>query len=181
MAAYSALPQCQNSSCDSSSADNVDSPTLTTMLPVSGKRLTAIALIITSVQIVLFSISASMLYAAYQHSTTNNHDCLFAVSAWSPGLEAVKYETRIFEGSLYHNSPWKGEPRPELDALWHRVGQVGAMSISAEEVRRLGKDPDYVVKWPPDLGGGHVVSVETFHHLHCLVSCLRRNEASAGS
>ena len=43
------------------------------------------------------------------------------------------------------------------------------MSITEDEVRRLGKDPEYVVKWPESLGGGHVASVEVFHHLHCLV------------
>lgn len=97
----------------------------------------------------------------------------------------------IFRGSLYHHSKWKGEPRPELDEAWRQVGQgkfictqrkclhalnaecitfvVGAMSITEEQVRRLGKDPDYVVKWPDSLGGGHVASVEVFHHLHCLV------------
>jgi hypothetical protein len=121
-------------------------------------------------QVALFLSSAAMLYTATSRWRRSNQTCLSTVSQWSPGLEAVEYESLTFRGSLYHRSPWKGEPRPELDALWHRVGQVGAMSVTADEVRRLGKDPDYVVKWPEELGGGHVASVEVFHHLHCLVS-----------
>ena len=121
-------------------------------------------------QVALFLSSATMLYIATSRWRQSNQSCLSEVSQWSPGLEAVEYKSLTFRGSLYHTSAWKGEPRPELDSLWHRVGQVGIMSISADEVRRLGKDPDYVVKVPDDLGGGHVASVEVFHHLHCLAS-----------
>lgn len=121
-------------------------------------------------QVALFLSSGTMLHIATSRWRQSNQNCLSEISQWSPGLEAVEYDSLTFRGSLYHRSAWKGEPGPELDSLWHRVGQVGIMSITADEVRRLGKDPDYVVKVPEDLGGGHVASVEVFHHLHCLAS-----------
>jgi hypothetical protein len=131
-------------------------------------------------QAVLLLCSGTMLYIASCRLQESQKKCVEHVSAWSPGLDAVQYESQVFRGSLYHHSAWKGTPRPELDALWHRVGQVGSISITDEEVRRLGKDPDYTIRWPEVYGGGHVASVEVFHHLHCLVSirlqALRRFE-----
>jgi hypothetical protein len=34
----------------------------------------------------------------------------------------------------------------------------------------IGKDPERLVKWPNDLGGGYLARIEVFHQLHCLVS-----------
>ena len=119
-------------------------------------------------QILLLTLSATMLYIATSRLQDARDSMLSDISQWSPGLEAVEYESRTFRGSLYHLSPWKGAPDDELDALWYRVGQIGAMSITSDEVERLGKDPTLVVKWPEEAGGGHVASVEVFHHLHCL-------------
>jgi len=129
-------------------------------------------------QVMLFAASMTLFFWARISGSDTNCIPMTTISAWSPALEAVEYESHTFAGSPYHHSLWKGPPTPELDALWSRVGQVGAMSISGEEVRRLGKDPDYVIKWPEDLGGGHVVSVEVFHHLHCLVSWLSKMSRS---
>lgn len=133
------------------------------------KNSTLLTSLIWLFQLMLLLSSSLMLYIATSRLRQVKQGCLSEVSAWSPGLEAVEYESLTFRGSLFHKSAWKGQPRPELDALWHRVGQVSVMSITADEVRRLGKDPDYVVKWPEEQGGGHVASVEVFHHLHCLV------------
>lgn len=43
------------------------------------------------------------------------------------------------------------------------------MRISSEDARKAGIPHDYV-KIQEKYGGGYPVSVEGFHHLHCLVS-----------
>lgn len=122
-----------------------------------------------TVQLLLLALSASMLYLSRFENASQRCLSLSDVSSWTPAFEAVEYEPQTFRGDLYHVSPWKGQPNAELEALWARVGQVGAMSISTDEVRKLGKDPDFVIRWPEEYGGGHFASVEVFHHLHCLV------------
>ena len=174
MANYISLPQ-QDEKVEKSNPSSYETSNASlfhrwTSQERSSKLSTLLLSLLWLFQVALFLYSATMLHIATSRWRQSNQSCLSEISQWSPGLEAVEYESLTFRGSLYHRTAWKGEPRPELDSLWHRVGQVGIMSITAEEVRRLGKDPDYVVKVPEELGGGHVASVEVFHHLHCLAS-----------
>jgi hypothetical protein len=50
------------------------------------------------------------------------------------------------------HSLFRGEPSPETDAEWERVSQLGPMVMSGDEVRKVGKNPDHVVKAPLEWG-----------------------------
>lgn len=45
---------------------------------------------------------------------------------------------------------------------------VGAIRITEDDVRALGKDPRDSVRWPEKYGGGYIGFVESLHMLHCL-------------
>lgn len=44
------------------------------------------------------------------------------------------------------------EPNPESNAEWDRIAQLGPMVMSREEVIKMNKDPEKVVKLPEDWG-----------------------------
>jgi hypothetical protein len=63
-----------------------------------------------------------------------------------------------------------------VDKAWHSLAPLDIIPISAEDVRRLGKDPNYAVKLPIELGHGsnaYAGRLDMFHQIHCL-DALRR-------
>ena len=110
----------------------------------------------------------------------------------APANVAVEYykEITTFNGSLEFDSIYRGEPNPELDAAWSRIGIDGIITrysakkhnftclhdlvpptrLTLEELKKIGKtDSPSIVKFPEEEGGGYMASVEVFHQLHCLV------------
>ncbi|GAB1214639.1 hypothetical protein ATERTT37_003803 [Aspergillus terreus] len=63
------------------------------------------------------------------------------------------------------------EPNPESNAEWDRIAQLGPMVMSREEVIKMNKDPEKVVKLPEDWGYGddaYIWQTEMQHNIHCL-------------
>ncbi|MCJ1359810.1 MAG: hypothetical protein MMC33_009813 [Icmadophila ericetorum] len=52
--------------------------------------------------------------------------------------------------NIHFPSIYRSDPSSEVDAAWERIAKTGTMSISSEEVRRLGKDRAKTAKYPPD-------------------------------
>jgi hypothetical protein len=68
-------------------------------------------------------------------------------------------------------SIYRGKPGPEVDAAWKDLTAEHAIPISADEVKKLGKDPKTAVKFPESFGYGsdaYVAQVDVFHQIHCL-------------
>jgi hypothetical protein len=80
---------------------------------------------------------------------------------------------------------WRGTPNPTVDAAWDNLDLsesiqlsiahhptdikttlVAAMSISKEEIERVGKLRNSSVRLPD---GGYMASLAAFHQMHCLV------------
>jgi hypothetical protein len=86
-------------------------------------------------------------------------------------------ETR-FNGSLWHNSPFKGPPTPEVEEAWHSIMANGMIAVTAEDLLRAGRDKSLstAAQFPPPPTKSHstrennryvAVAVGT-HQLHCL-------------
>lgn len=100
------------------------------------------------------------------------------------------YHTQQFEGSLlqsnkYKDPPSLAPPSKAVDEAWeifktsskdpktpryHRLMMkiVGAIRITEDDVKALGKAPNDSVRWPEKYGGGYIGFVESLHMLHCL-------------
>lgn len=83
----------------------------------------------------------------------------------------METEGRLFgvdNGSMYRN---KLKPDPDVDAAWHSLEYIRTFPITAAQVRKLGKNPDIAVKFPPEYGLGddaYMAQIDLFHQLHCL-------------
>ena len=65
------------------------------------------------------------------------------------------------------------DPRPEVDAAWDRIAADSGpiITINSDEARKLGRDPDVIVKAPEDWGFGedaYPAQIDVFHEIHCL-------------
>ena len=61
-------------------------------------------------------------------------------------------------------------PGAEANAAWEDFEIQRPFAITAEQVRRLGKDPAKTVKYPADYGIGddaYMAGLDVFHQLHC--------------
>lgn len=58
------------------------------------------------------------------------------------------------------HSVFRAEPGPESDAAWERVSKLGPMVMSGEEVRKIGKNPDDVVKASLEWGTSPSLSLQ---------------------
>lgn len=80
------------------------------------------------------------------------------------------------DGSLFetHNpSKFRNSLHPSdaVEDAWAELEWIRTFPMTEEDVRKLGKDPDLVVKFPPEYGFGHsayVAQLDIFHQLHCL-------------
>lgn len=107
----------------------------------------------------------------------------------APALEAVEYLDIKFNGSVYHQSIYKGQPNPELDAAWDKLvfrsesvrrrkaAQIlmeytiaKPTPISSEILHKLKKsNSPSLVKFLDEDGGGYHTTLELTHEIHCLV------------
>ncbi|KAK4447006.1 hypothetical protein QBC34DRAFT_427803 [Podospora aff. communis PSN243] len=104
-----------------------------------------------------------------------NHD-IRRTSSFSPIFDLVdmRLAPATFNGALRDNtSIWRMPPSPEVDAAWDRISaeDMQIITVSAEDVRRSGKDPSLSIKAPESWGLGsdaYIAQVEVFHQIHCL-------------
>ncbi|KGO55314.1 Protein of unknown function DUF3328 [Penicillium expansum] len=75
-----------------------------------------------------------------------------------------------FNGTLDYPSKFRGPPSPDIDRAWARSINLGAVnvSLSDNDMRLLGMDPDTSVKLPPEDGGAYRVHFEFSHQMHCV-------------
>ncbi|KAJ6149038.1 Protein of unknown function DUF3328 [Penicillium samsonianum] len=75
-----------------------------------------------------------------------------------------------FNGTLDYPSKFRGAPSPDIDRAWDRSINLGAVnvSLSDDDMRLLGMDPDTSVKLPPEDGGAYRLHFEFSHQMHCV-------------
>ncbi|KAG1895123.1 uncharacterized protein F5891DRAFT_1281290 [Suillus fuscotomentosus] len=99
----------------------------------------------------------------------NLHD---DIPAYSPAGGAVESTIVRFNGMLDFPSIYRGPPSPEIDAAWARIAHdVLPTRMSLKEILKAGEvDSPSKVRYPPEFGGGFMVSMEAPHQLHCLTN-----------
>lgn len=87
----------------------------------------------------------------------------------APAIKSVKYHDIRYNGSLKAPSSFRGEPSPEVDESWTSITKaVPLFSIDEEDVARLRKNKDEIVRVPDEEGGGYLAGLEASHQLHCV-------------
>lgn len=109
-----------------------------------------------------------------------------------------KYTTVNLNGTLNFKEKWAGTPNDARDEQWQSIikGEYGEISehligvrvqksglsaiadvwipVTDDEVRKMGKDPEKVVRVPPQYrdqyGDGAIGVMDFAHQMHCLVS-----------
>ncbi|KAF2670220.1 hypothetical protein BT63DRAFT_424170 [Microthyrium microscopicum] len=81
---------------------------------------------------------------------------------------AVKYSNVAYNGSFFHQTIYRGDASPEVDAAWSALGvDYRAMRIPEEYAEAAGLTKNHV-KIRDKYGGGYPANMEGLHHLHCL-------------
>jgi hypothetical protein len=96
----------------------------------------------------------------------------------APVLDRMDLPTSVVQtdGSLFKSdNPNRfrnaRKPNPKVDAAWEELDTIRTFAITAEDVRKLGKDPELAVKYPEEYGLGrdaYVAQLDIFHQIHCL-------------
>ncbi|KAF5696577.1 hypothetical protein FGLOB1_13434 [Fusarium globosum] len=110
-------------------------------------------------------------------SAPHNDDARLT-SLTAPVLDSINFKLRPIqtEGGLFeakNPSKWRNslKPDPEVDDAWEDLEIIRVFPITESEVRRLGKDPELLVKFPQEYGLGdnaYMAQIDMFHQIHCL-------------
>ncbi|KAI0013687.1 hypothetical protein F4779DRAFT_348953 [Xylariaceae sp. FL0662B] len=126
---------------------------------------------------VLLSMSLTLFALSFCSKTSKISDLAYTrqYSAWSPAIEAVKYETQHFDLPPIAEGPFVGKG-DDVDEAWDEISAIGDTKISREEMIKLGLDPDSSLAITDPRSGepGYRVALEVFHQLHCL-NLMRQN------
>ncbi|KXS99588.1 hypothetical protein AC578_2227 [Pseudocercospora eumusae] len=97
---------------------------------------------------------------------------------WSPMYDQV--EIPVVEKTLDPFIPWRPDhpdsiytrdPSPETDAAWERITHAMTfIPLTAEDARKMGKDPETLVRMPDGWGhdGKYLATQDALHQIHCL-------------
>ncbi|KAJ7467495.1 hypothetical protein FB451DRAFT_1137328 [Mycena latifolia] len=113
----------------------------------------------------LASAIAIFVLSARAHTTTCNVALPYQYALYSPALEAVEYEVRVFYGGSEGDlSPFHLPSSPALDEMWRNLYKRGVSRITKDEAARL---PNKTHAIPGD-DGHYIAELDVFHNLHCL-------------
>ncbi|KAF9779932.1 hypothetical protein IL306_001060 [Fusarium sp. DS 682] len=129
--------------------------------------------------VLLFFISLGLFTAVYfGFSSESDMDSIRKTSFYSPVFDSINFKLRPIEteGGLFeakNPSKWRNslKPDPAVDEAWEDLEIIRVFPITETEVRRLGKDPELLVKFPPEYGLGdnaYMAQIDMFHQIHCL-------------
>ncbi|KAB5577475.1 hypothetical protein GE09DRAFT_1183362 [Coniochaeta sp. 2T2.1] len=142
------------------------------------KRRSTWAILLTCSNVIIFLLSI-ILCVKSQHGVQESwlRQTSYYSPLWGTPLEKqLKKADKLFDGSLFQTpNPSKYRnglhPTKEVDDAWQQLEWIRTFPITAADVRKLGKDPDLAVKFPPQYGFGddaYVAQLDIFHQLHCL-------------
>ncbi|KAI0506268.1 hypothetical protein F5B22DRAFT_624261 [Xylaria bambusicola] len=96
--------------------------------------------------------------------------CWDRFNFYSPVNDAVvphPYTEKMFNGSLWHQTPWTGPPTEEVEKAWYDIMKYGMISVTKEDILKV-KHPDWSAQFPEESGGGYIAATIGTHQLHCL-------------
>ncbi|KAI0396113.1 hypothetical protein F5Y17DRAFT_456243 [Xylariaceae sp. FL0594] len=96
--------------------------------------------------------------------------CWDKFNYYSPVNDAVApypYIHKVFNGSLWHKTPWTGPPTEEVERAWYEIVQYGMIGVSEEDISKI-QHSSTSARFPDSSGGGYIAATIGTHHLHCL-------------
>ncbi|KAI0838470.1 hypothetical protein F5Y06DRAFT_303786 [Hypoxylon sp. FL0890] len=114
----------------------------------------------------VYAIALPYLFFLFGMGRQNCVDKFYAYSPINPAI-SEEFEDVTFDGSLWYKSPYKGPPTPEVNQAWEDLMAYGAISVTADDITRVGHNLT-AVQYPPEAGGGYLAVAMGTHHIHCL-------------
>ncbi|KAI1094220.1 hypothetical protein F5B19DRAFT_482355 [Rostrohypoxylon terebratum] len=111
-----------------------------------------------------------LLVLLYSVSQTSRAKCWSMFNYYSPVDEAVvphPYVHKVFNGSLWNPTRWKGPPTEEVEKAWYEIMEYGMISVTKEDIEKV-QHPDWSAQFPPEAGGGYIAATIGTHQVHCL-------------
>ncbi|KAI1382004.1 hypothetical protein F4677DRAFT_439808 [Hypoxylon crocopeplum] len=143
----------------------------------------SVAVIITILNIIMFSISLALFVASRSHEILLNAE-LRQTSTYSPVFDRIdlEMEPRIVQGTLFPAkegaSIARELPNPAADETWEEWELSRFYPLTQDDVLRMGKDPSTVPKLEDAEWGlgddAYVGAFDVYHQIHCL-NTLRRD------
>ncbi|KAF2968367.1 hypothetical protein GQX73_g5232 [Xylaria multiplex] len=139
--------------------------------PVGQSRRILLWPIIANIVVLLISSSlfatASLRYRQALHLEATTEP--LHTQEYAPAVESVgqRYSWQYL-GEFGQPSPWRGQPSAEVDEAWNKITRTGAISVTQQDLERLGKLHNSSVMLPIESGGGYMASLEAAHQMHCL-------------
>ncbi|TWU70644.1 hypothetical protein ED733_000747 [Metarhizium rileyi] len=101
--------------------------------------------------------------------TLRRQSCVTKFNYYSPINEAIQedYSYVRFNGSLWYDSPYKGPPTPKVEQAWQDLMAYGTISVTADDITRIGHNLT-AVQFPEAAGGGYLAVAMGTHQIHCL-------------
>ncbi|OAA72476.1 hypothetical protein ISF_01549 [Cordyceps fumosorosea ARSEF 2679] len=85
--------------------------------------------------------------------------------AAAPATSAVdNYDIVTFAGQLHGTNVYRGTPREKLHAAWRELLKYHNIRVPKSDLDKINRTSLPL----EDDEGGHLVTLEAFHHLHCL-------------
>lgn len=82
----------------------------------------------------------------------------------APASKAVRYRKMSYDGELDGINQFRGEPRPEVDKVWHDLLENNNIRLKKAELRKMNRTAIMLHD-----GFGYFGQLSAYHHLHCLV------------
>ncbi|KAI0475464.1 hypothetical protein GGR56DRAFT_666453 [Xylariaceae sp. FL0804] len=120
------------------------------------------------------AVSLLVLVMYFADSSREAARCWSRQHYYSPVNDALAtrpYITTRFNGSLWHESPFKGPPTPAVEEAWRSVMRYGMIAVTADDYARArgaNHSTRTAARFPEAAGGGYVATTMGTHQLHCL-------------
>ncbi|KAL2011330.1 hypothetical protein VTN00DRAFT_4048 [Thermoascus crustaceus] len=118
-------------------------------------------------QFLILISSAGLFFSGLARRAPTDKECAAQLSAYSPAIEAVEYETIKLRGALHDQNPFRGPPSPAIDAAWQEILNMSEIKLDPRDMPLL-KKPLTQAKYPDDEGGWYIGILEVTHQLHCV-------------
>jgi hypothetical protein len=117
----------------------------------------------------LTALTSSWLTSRYRPFNADRF-CAIHTSHPSPVVDGVdiQYSMVDYNGSFFHETIYRRDPSPEVDAAWEDLGvDYRALAVPKAQALKSGITEEQV-HIREKYGGGYPANVEGLHHLHCL-------------
>ncbi|KAM0462072.1 hypothetical protein ACHAPV_002427 [Trichoderma viride] len=164
--------------------DDDDASSTETLMPMSIKQTRQSRLVwcsimliaINSILLVILVGAVLVLYATQRSSqqlslldTINTNSLLSKASGYSPVFDRYdfSFEKVFHKNELLSDDVLRQRPNNATEQAWHELSKLSTITISADDVRKLGQDPAKITHMPGD-PNSFPAMLSVTHQLHCI-------------